>query len=372
MLLSCLSKVTDPRRGQGRRYELPYLLLFAVLAVLCGATSYRKIQRFIHAHRERFNEWFELDWKRAPAHTSIRLILQALAVNDVEQAFRAHSQQLSNQEDNEEKLYIAFDGKVLRGSFDHFQDQKAAQLLGAFCPGDQLILGHLPIAKKSNEIPAVQQLIDELGLSGCVYTLDALHCQAETFDAAKAEGSELLVQVKGNQPTLFDALQHASLVSTPLSHHLQFNHQHNRMEWRDVTVFEALPILSLLPDPAKWSERIATVIEVQRRTDTVDTRTKTWKISTETSYYVASYEDDAQTFGYAIRDHWGIENRNHYVRDVTLKEDASRIRRNPGIFARLRSFALNILRKNKVTNVSQALYDNALNLNNVCQYVGVF
>ena len=97
MLLDCLSKVTDPRRSQGRRYELRYLLLFSVLAVLCGAISYRKIQRFIHAHRERFNEWFDLDWKRAPAHTSLRLILQGLAVDDVEQAFRAHSQQLINQ-----------------------------------------------------------------------------------------------------------------------------------------------------------------------------------------------------------------------------------------------------------------------------------
>ena len=73
-----------------------------------------------------------------------------------------------------------------------------------------------------------------------------------------------------------------------------------------------------------------------------------------------------------IRGHWGIENRHHYVGDVTLQEDASRIRRNPGIFARLHSFALNILRKNKVTNVSEALYDNALNLDNLRNYVGVF
>ncbi len=100
-----LSKVADPRRNQGRRYELPYLLLFAVLSVLCGATSYRKIQRFIHAHRERFNEWFELDWKRAPAHTSIRLILQGLPVADVEQVFREHSQPLIHQEDSSEKRY---------------------------------------------------------------------------------------------------------------------------------------------------------------------------------------------------------------------------------------------------------------------------
>ena len=72
MSLDCLSKVADPRRRQGRRYQLEYILMFSVLAMLCGATSYRKIQRFMNAHRERLNAWFGLAWKRAPAHTSIR------------------------------------------------------------------------------------------------------------------------------------------------------------------------------------------------------------------------------------------------------------------------------------------------------------
>lgn len=178
MLLECLSKVADPRRGQGRRYQLEYILLFSVLAMLCGATSYRQIQRFIKAHLERLNAWFGLAWKRAPAHTSIRYILQALEPAQLEQAFRAHGQRLL-----EPPLacdvppVIAFDGKVLRGSFDRFQDQKAAQILSAFCQGERLILGHLPVSSKTNEIPVAQQLIEERGLQGCLYTLDALHCQ---------------------------------------------------------------------------------------------------------------------------------------------------------------------------------------------------
>jgi hypothetical protein len=176
MLLECLSKVADPRRGQGRRYRLEYILLFSVLAMLCGATSYRKIQRFIKARRERLNEWFGLQWKRAPAHTSIRYILQALEPAQLEQAFRAHSQQLLEPAPDAPPA-IALDGKALRGSFDRFQDQKAAQILSAFCQGERLILGHLPVSSKTNEIPLAQQLIEELGLAGCLYTLDALHCQ---------------------------------------------------------------------------------------------------------------------------------------------------------------------------------------------------
>lgn len=181
MLLDCVSAVADPRRGQGRRYPLAYILLFSVLAMLCGATSYRKIQRFIHAHRERLNDWFGLTWKRAPAHTSIRGILQALDPQEVERAFRAHSRQLLETGlESSSPPAIALDGKVLRGSFDRFEDHKAAQILSAFCQAEQLILGHLPVASKTNEIPVAQQLIEELGLSGCRYTLDALHCQKNT------------------------------------------------------------------------------------------------------------------------------------------------------------------------------------------------
>lgn len=187
MLLECLSAVADPRRAQGRRYPLPYILLFSILAMLCGATSYRKIQRFIKAHRERLNEWFDLQWKRAPAHTSIRHILQRLEPAELERAFREHSGQLRETSDaSVDAPTIALDGKVLRGSFDRFEDQKAAQILSAFCQSDHLILGHLPVSTKTNEIPVAQQLIEELDLAGCLYTLDALHCQKKRSTSSPA------------------------------------------------------------------------------------------------------------------------------------------------------------------------------------------
>jgi hypothetical protein len=80
------------------------------------------------------------------------------------------------------------------------------------------------------------------------------------------------------------------------------------------------------------------------------------------AYYAGQIPLAARAGAAAIRGHWGIENRNHHVRDRTLAEDASRIRRKPGVFARLRSFALNILRGHGVANVSKALDSNALSL----------
>lgn len=370
MLLDYLSKISDSRRQQGQLYKLPYVLLFSILAVLCGATSYRKIQRFIHAHREQLNNVFGLRWKRAPAHTSIRYIIHGLEAENVEPFFREYSQALSiDNETNPEQQYIAIDGKQLRGSFEPFEDRKAAHLLSAFCQGDQLILGHLETEEKSNEIPAVQRLIMELGLIHCVLTLDARHCQKKTFEISKETNNELIVQVKSNQPSLLEALKQVETKIEPHSTFDHYEHTRNRMTIRDVTVFDAEPVLQSLPE---WKKLIACVVRVDRTTDTLNTRTKQWNRSSESAYYVSSHWHEAIDFANAIRGHWGIENRQHYVRDVTLKEDASRIRQNPGILARLRSFALNILRKNKITNVSEALFDNALNLDLVFEYQGVF
>jgi hypothetical protein len=176
MLLECLKTIGDPRRPQGRLYPLAPLLLVSVLAVLSGATSYRQIARFIDAHRLRLNDWLGLQWQRAPAHTAIRYAFVKLSPEAVEAAFRAHSAALAAVSDPPEDC-IAVDGKTLKGSFDAMAEKRAAQVLSAFTHTQQIILGHISIQAKSNEIPAAQQLIEELELRGRVFTLDAEHCQ---------------------------------------------------------------------------------------------------------------------------------------------------------------------------------------------------
>ena len=125
-----------------------------------------------------------------------------------------------------------------------------------------------------------------------------------------------------------------------------------------------------LTEAEQW-DLVKVVIKVQRYRQLFNTKTKTWKNSDETSFYISTIVLSAPEFCQAIRDHWGIENRNHYVRDVTMGEDKSRIRTNPHIFAKLRSFALNILRHNQVDNVSLELFENAMNLAKVLNYEGI-
>lgn len=176
-LISLLSEIPDPRRAEGKVYKLAYVLLFSILAGVTGGNSYRSIETFITVHRRRLNAAFDLRWKRAPAHTAIRYILLHLDPKAVEQAFRRHATGLLDGATAASKRTIALDGKVLRGSFDNFRDHKAAQLLHAFETGAGLVLAHIDIDEKSNEIPAAQQLLGELNVAHSTVTLDALHCQ---------------------------------------------------------------------------------------------------------------------------------------------------------------------------------------------------
>ena len=188
--LELLSQINDPRRGQGKKWQLGPILLATILAVLSGATSYRKVHGFIRAHRNRLNKAFGFGWKSAPAYSAVRTILRGLDGGDVERIFRAHAIQLSGGQLSGGQLsgaaagadaghlgVVAIDGKALRHSFDAFNDQKAAHVLSAFSAGDALILGHLEVDEKSNEIPAAQGLIKALALEGRLYTMDAMHCQ---------------------------------------------------------------------------------------------------------------------------------------------------------------------------------------------------
>src|SRR5271154_1847015 len=177
-LLALLSEVPDPRRGQGQKYKLPYVLLFSILAIVTGCNSYRGIVTFIDVHRRGLNAAFGLTWRRAPAYTAIRYILQGLDPAAVEAVFRRHAALLHADCGTPGRSSIALDGKTLRGSFDNFHDRAAAQVLSAFATDTALVLAHVEIAEKSNEIPAAQALLAELGVApGAIVTLDALHCQ---------------------------------------------------------------------------------------------------------------------------------------------------------------------------------------------------
>ena len=176
-LLSLLATIPDPRRAEGKLYQLPHVLLFSIFAMVSGANSYRGIRTYVKVHRKELNKAFKVKWKRPPAHTAIRYILQGLSGTDVEKVFREHAANLNLAPAGAKARVIAFDGKTLKSSFDNFNDIKARQVLSAFAVDTALVLAHIEIDEKSNEIPAVQKLLEELDLAGHIVTCDAMHCQ---------------------------------------------------------------------------------------------------------------------------------------------------------------------------------------------------
>ena len=167
----------------------------------------------------------------------------------------------------------------------------------------------------------------------------------------------MIVQLKDNQLLLCRKVkafcQNAQILSGFRAVDAQ---SRNRHETRIVGVFTAAAVVK---DTA-WAPYIKAIIQVERKVLTFQPATGLWKESREASYYLSSRSIKAARAADAIRQHWRIENSSHYVRDVTMREDASRIRINPGIFARLRSFAYNILRFNQHGSIPQDRYAAAL------------
>jgi predicted transposase YbfD/YdcC len=172
----------------------------------------------------------------------------------------------------------------------------------------------------------------------------------KTFEAAAAANAHLIVQIKENQPNLYREVEAVGATAEPLSSETSVDkNRRNRHETRAVAVFEAKPAVA----ETEWEPHVAAIIRVERTVLHFQPATGSWKPSSETSFYLSSRPLDAKTAATAVRDHWGIENTSHYSRDVTFREDDSRIRTNPGIFARLRSFAYNILKCNQTDTIPQ-------------------
>ena len=369
-LIEMLAGVTDARRGQAKRYALANILLFCILGFLCGAKSYKTLCSFIEERFALLHAAFPSRMKRAPAPSTLWRIIGLVDGGALEAVFRRYAASQHAALGGGPGEVIAHDGKSMKRSYDTASDTKMSQLLRAFAVGTKIILGHVAIMAKSNEIPAMQDLVRELGLSDVLNTGDAMHCQIKTIEAVKASGGEALLQVKGNQPSLEATFEALPAGHEPRDSHVEVDKiRRNRQEKRVVEVFKAGSLLEL-PD---WQTDVVEAVRVTRTVLHKDVATGwDWRLTREVAWYASTLDGtSAQNYAAATRGHWGVENQVHYVLDVSMHEDASRVRKSPTILSVLRSFALNILRFNGVKNVADALWRNAMNLNRALSYGGI-
>ena len=173
-LLDLLRKLPDHRGKKGRELPLAEVLFMVILGSACGYTSYRKLENFIGCKWEIFKKHLNIKRNMPPKYCGLRKIILSVDYAEFEEIFREHAFSLSN---IEKVKHIAADGKVMRSSRDFQREDKGMQFLNLYAVNEKIILAHEVIENKTNEIPVFQQLIEELGLTGKMFTADALHCQ---------------------------------------------------------------------------------------------------------------------------------------------------------------------------------------------------
>ena len=148
MLLQILKKVEDTRGKKGRQYENWAVLFMAIVAIICGANSYRSIHTYIDQRLKYFKKKLDVDWKKVPSYTSIRSIICSTENLHLEEAFRKHANIINSQYDYKSKLNISSDGKTIKGSYDGRADEGAIHFLNIFAQQTQIILGHKIVVTK--------------------------------------------------------------------------------------------------------------------------------------------------------------------------------------------------------------------------------
>jgi len=350
-LFVALRAVPDPRDPRGRRYPLVSVLAVAVCAVLAGACTFAAITDWVR-DLDRAS-WARLGFTdRVPAATTVwRLLIRvdAQALSTVLASWLLARTTAVTRSGRRWRLVIAVDGKVVRGA--RLADGRQIHLLSAYDTSTGVVLAQVQIAAKSNEIPAFTPLLRlvaaQLGsLADVLVVADALHAQTGHAEYLAAAGGHLMVTVKANQPTTFAQLKAVPWAQVPVGARTR-DTGHGRTETRTVKAVTVATPGGLGFPHAQQAIRIT-------RTRTVKGRT-----SRETAYLTVSLpagQAQPADLGAWARAEWHIENRLHYVRDVTLREDAHHARtgNGPAVFATLRNTAVGYHRSNGEPNIARA------------------
>lgn len=188
----------------------------------------------------------------------------------------------------------------------------------------------------------------------------------KTIETIISTGNQAVIQVKSNQKKLFNEVKiFSEEFKIQTNYNQPISQAHGRRDSRRLEVFYIPEYLC--NNLERW-KYIKAIIKITRNRDKYNTKKKKWECSQEQSYYLSTFTIGAKDFCKIIQNHWKIENINHYVRDVAFKEDLSRIRKNPGNIARLRSFSMNILRNNNVSNIAGERYLNCCNFLKIFNY----
>jgi predicted transposase YbfD/YdcC len=338
----CFEDMPDPRVVGRCDHRLNDILTIALLAVICGADDWTDIEVFGRVRELWLRQFLELPCG-IPSHDTFRRVFELLGRNQFAAGLLQWTKAL--QEATDSKL-VAIDGKTLRRSHRKRGGLAALHLVTAWCTQNGLTLGQYATEDKSNEITAIPELLKLLNVKGCTVTIDAMGCQKEIAAEIRAGKADYVLAVKENQPHLhedlkqhFDAVLEEEEALPEKQRHLTEEKSHGREEER---FYYSTPVPEELRNREAWRDiqsvgcAIGNTIREGRATGLV-------------RYFISSLKPDAKRFGKAVRGHWGIENSQHWVLDVTFREDDRRQQDRNGAanLAAVRRLAVSLLRQDK-------------------------
>jgi predicted transposase YbfD/YdcC len=334
--------VDDPRVDRTKDHALLDIIVIAICAVICGADGWVDVEEFGKTKQAWLATFLALP-NGIPSHDTFGRVFARIDPAQFQQSFLQWVQALHQVRGD----LIAIDGKTHRGSHDRPAGKTALHLVSAWAAENRVVLGQVAVDDKSNEITAIPLLLDLLDLHGSTVTIDAMGCQTVIADQIVQRGGNYVLALKANQPTLFADVQ-ALFADARAAQQPEYGMTtattttagHGRIERRTAFVISDPAAIAYLNAGNRWRDLASvTLIEAERTVNGATTL--------EQRYYLLNQVSAAATVNDLVRGHWGIENRLHWVLDVTFHEDASRIRSGdaPQNMAVVRHIALNLLRK---------------------------
>jgi predicted transposase YbfD/YdcC len=334
--LKYFAELRDPRVERNREHLLEEILLIAIAAVLSGAESWNDIADYGEAKLEWLKTFLSLP-SGIPSHDTFNRVFAALDPEEMEKGFVAWVSSIARLTAG---AVVAIDGKALRGTRETGK-KTLVHMVSAWAESNGLVLAQRKVDEKSNEMTAIPKLLDALELAGTVVTIDAMGCQREIAGRIVEKKADYVLAVKGNQGLLSEQVKDSFLLLESDAVAEEIDCGHGRVERRRCSV---ITDLSLIEKAAEWTSLQGLVrIEAERY------HKVSGKTEREIRYYITSLRPAAAHLNHVIRQHWGIENKLHWVLDVGFGEDLSRKRAGHAAqnFSILNRIALNLLKQDK-------------------------
>ena len=344
-LMDFLEALADPRIDRTKKHQLADVMTIAICAAICGAKNWVEIADFGEAKFEWFKNFLKLE-HGIPSHDTFRRVFMLLEPAEFRKMFIAWTSAVTRDADIKQ---LCIDGKTLRRSFDKGRKSSAIHMINVWSSGASLAMGQMKSEGKKNEIGTVPKLLELLNLKGHIVTSDAMNCQKKTARKIIEKGGDYLLAVKDNNKYLHERTKErfgmkgkGSMTGVTKRSHVEESRGHGRIERRTCTVLTKKECGQFGVDPfGEWPSLKSIVKVTSQRTIQ-----NTGESSENTRFYISSLDATAKEISEAVRNHWQVENRLHWVLDVIFREDecTSRTGFLAENFSCLRQLALNLIK----------------------------